>query len=537
MVGLEMLPAEILDIIIEHLVVTIGIQKAALLRTVSQGFNAAVLHAICVAQVVDINDSATPGLSLRMHPTLRGKVLATRLRAPGHASANQMAMSVVARVTLILESMMGKIDPDLAKARCEAIAGAVKLECDALVDAQIEAQNLLSGAAIVGDVPILAQLLAGDCYPPMPAAIDLNASTPYFHDCLTLAAARGHHTTVEYLLKCGTRIDSIARYWHKPHDVRSVARLADWNNHTEQARSIVLARGPPSALCVAVRGGHERVVRLLLRPQYRLHTNSVEYLRAIVAGACCGRMDLVQTLLQLLNKDISDFDDLGNKMLWEAARYNQKEVVRWLLDKGVLVNAFPSYHEPRRASAAEIAACAGNITMLRFLIERGAYINVNPRDTLGFVPIDAASKCGQEEAVELLIEYGGDPSIALSGAAFGGQVRLVRTLLSRFPELLYKDNGGVGRTAMCSALMAGNLAVITALVEAGQSLDDGYEHPSHKPVNFAKRYNRPWVVKHLNSLGARETNEKIVPELPCKCVSQSRGILISERTWQWVGRY
>ena len=539
MAGLDVLPTEILDLVIEYLVVTIGIQKAVLLRTVSQRLNAAILHAICVARVIDLNDPATPDLSLRMHPSLRGKIMAAQLRAPGHSNANQMALSVVARVSSMLESIMGKTDLELAKSRCEAIAGAVKIKCNTPVDAQIEAQNLLSGAAIVGDMSLVAKLLAGDCSPPLPASIDLNASTPYFHDCLTLAAARGHYAAAEHLLECGARIDSFAHCWRIPHGARNVDGLADWNNHSELVRCRAMFREPPSALRVAVRGGHEQVVHLLLRPQYRLHTNSVEYLRAVVAGASSGRMDLIQALLQLLNKDISNFNGLGNEMLWTAVRYNQKDIVQWLLDKGVDVNAFPWSPYSRRDGAAEIAACTGNITMLRFLIERDASINVNPRNPLGFahVPIEAASKCGQEEAVELLIEHGGDPSKALGGAAFGGQVRLVRTLLSRFPDLLYKDAGKLGRSAMCDASMSGNLAVMTALVEAGLSLHDGYEYPSHKPISWAKEHGRPWVVSHLKSLGARETNEEVVPSNPWSCVRDSRSILISERTWQWVGRY
>lgn len=186
MAGLDALPTEILDLVIEYLVVTIGIQKAVLLRTVNQRLNAAVLHAICVAQVIDLNDPATPDLSLRVHPSLRGKTIAAQLRATGHSNANQMALSVVARVSSMLEAMMGKTDPELAKSRCEAIAGEVKIKCNTLVDAQIDAQNLLSGAAIVGDVALVAKLLAGDCSPSLPVSIDLDASTPYFHDCLTL---------------------------------------------------------------------------------------------------------------------------------------------------------------------------------------------------------------------------------------------------------------------------------------------------------------------------------------------------------------
>ena len=346
MVSLEILPMEILDLVIEHLVVTIGIQKGVLLRTVSRNFNAALLQAICVTQVIDINDPATPNLSVRMDPSLRGKIIAAKSRAPSHFNANQMPLSVVATVSSMVESTIGKTDQELAKSRRESIAGAVKIECKTPVDAQIEVQNLLSGAAIVGDVSVLERLLAGECSPSLPASIDVNGTTPYFHDCLTLAAARGHVAAVAYLLGRGARIDSIAGYWHSPHEPHNIAGLADWNKHAEWVRHRALSREPPSALRVAVREGHEKVVSLLLQRQHRLHTNSIEYLRAIVAGAYSGRMELIQLLLQSLDKDFSDFDGLGNEMLWAAVRCNRKKVVEWLLDNGVDVNAFTS--SPRR---------------------------------------------------------------------------------------------------------------------------------------------------------------------------------------------
>lgn len=534
MIGLELLPTEIFDLVIEHLVVIIGIQKAVLLRTVSQGFNAAIIHAICIAQVIDMDDSATPDLSARMEPSLRGSIIATKLRAPGHANGSQMALSVVAKVSSMLESMTGNTDPAEAKSRCESIAAAVNIECNAPVDAQIEAQNLLRGAVIIGNMSVLALLIADNCSLPLSASIDLNGSTPYFHDCLTLASARGHYAVVEHLLECGARIDSIVCHWRRPHDHENINGLADWRNHSKTVRSWALSSEPPSALRVAVQRGHEQICHLLLQPQHRFDTNSVEYLRAIVAGACSGHMNLIQVLFKLIKKDVSDFDHLGSEMLWAAVRHNRVEVVQWLLDKGVDVNAFPwsPYGEP--TGAAEIAACTGNIIMLRFLIERGARVNVSPWSWSGPVPIQAASQCGQEEAVELLLEHGADPTKALKRAAFGGQIRLIRTLLGRFPDLPFRENGDVGRSAMLHALMAGNLAIITALVEGGVSLNDNYECPSRQPLIVARSYRRPWVVGHLKSLGARDNNEEIVAS---RCIEESRGVLISERTWQWVSRY
>ena len=85
------------------------------------------------------------------------------------------------------------------------------------------------------------------------------------------------------------------------------------------------------------------------------------------------------------------------------------------------------------------------------------------------------------------------------------------------------------------ALLAGNLTVMTILVEAGVSLNDGYEDPSDiLPLKLAKQGCEPWIIKHLISLDAQQTDEEADTKVFQNTV---RGVRISERTWEWVGRY
>ena len=394
MADLLALATEILDIVVEHLVITIGIQKAVLLRTVSRAFDSAILHAICVTQVVEISDIATPRMGVRMDPTLRGKIIAVKSHSVARTSTNYSYLSIIAKVNSILDDMIGDTDPEIIESRHISVAGAVNIESNDHVDTQTEAQNLLSGAAITGNVSVLISLLVDD-------ATDPNASTTYFYPPLPLAAARGHLAAVQCLLDYGARHHAIASSRYRPHSHHKLDDLADWNRYREDTvQSESLCWEPPTALRAAVRGGHESVVRLLLQPQYRLDTNSIEYLRAILAGAQAGRLDLIKKLFLVIGKDLSDFRGLGNDMLLAAIRFDRKEVVQWLLNKGVDVNAV-RYHR-----AVERAVCSGNISMVQFLIERGAVVNSNPWNKSGYVPIEAASECGQEEVVGLLIEHG-----------------------------------------------------------------------------------------------------------------------------------
>ena len=62
----------------------------------------------------------------------------------------------------------------------------------------MEALNLLSGAAIIGNLSVLESLLGRS--ESSSASVDTNDVTPHFHSPLTLAAAWGHLDIVRYLL-------------------------------------------------------------------------------------------------------------------------------------------------------------------------------------------------------------------------------------------------------------------------------------------------------------------------------------------------
>ena len=522
---LQVLPSEIFDLIIDHLVVAIGIQKAVLLRTTNRAFDVSIIRAICITQVIDIDDPATANLASRIDPTLRGMILA--VKSLFTIGARKGYLSTVANVNRTLDSMINEPEQKLVKLRHEAVAGAVLLVDDCPVDAKIEAQNVLSGAAITGNISTLKSLL--DHSEGLSYRVDVNGFTPYFHSPLTLAAARGHLGVVRQLLDCGARLDAVSSYWRQH---RNLASQAEWNSQDEEIRHLALCEEPPSALRAAARGGHADIVHLLLRPEHRLPIASLEYLRAILASAEAGRLDLIGALFRAIRKDLSGFTGLGNEMLWVATRYDRKDVVQMLLDNGVDIDAFPDRFRTYYG-ALQIAASLGNTSMVHFLIDRGADVNLNGQGRDGYLPIEGAARCGQEEVVELLIKHGAHPSEALRSAAEGGQPRLMKLMLSRFPDLLNLE-GDTGREALWKALAAGNLTAISMLVEGGVSLNDGYEHPSLLPLDLAKKYYGPWVVDHLISLGAQGTDvEGSVRRMNINV----RCVRVSERTWEWVGKY
>lgn len=525
-VGLETLPCEVFDLVIEKLLPIIGILKAVRLRTTSRAFDLAIMQAICVTQVIDIEDPALNNLFFHMDPRLRGKTLAIRSLSVTAAANSKCYISIIARLSHKLADLANEIDQAVVHRWRVSIAGVVDVHSQKHLADQDEAQNLLCAAAIIGDVFVLKLVLEGE----KTGSADVNGLTTFFDQPLTLAAAGGHLAAVQYLLNSGARLDAVP----KPGFWLSFPQ-ADYNKKDAHQRRMALRdRRPSTALRTAVQGGHTDIVRLLLRPEYRLDPGSLEYLRAIMAAAAAGRLDLAEALFGAIGKNWFSFKGLRYFIMRKALQNDQKTVVEFLLNTGIKVNAFDDRMGAYRGTL-EIAAAKGHVGMVMFLIERGADVTLGGIDHR--FPVMKAAACGHDEIVDLLIQHGADPVHAFLGAAKGGQARLLDHLLIHFPDLPTREAGNVGREALEYALRTG-LTSITRLVKAGVSLNDGWE-PSELPLNAAKRVYGLWVVNHLLSLGARQTDQAIeaVNEPDPRLQRDVGGIAVSERTWEWIGKY
>lgn len=126
-VRLQTLPPEVFDLIIEQLLPMIGIFKAVRLRATSKAFDSAILHAICITQVIDTRDPALKHLLVSMNPKLRGKIIATQSIFARNAASSRKHVSVVARMTHALQTLTNETNHAIMRRWRESIAEMVNI--------------------------------------------------------------------------------------------------------------------------------------------------------------------------------------------------------------------------------------------------------------------------------------------------------------------------------------------------------------------------------------------------------------------------
>ncbi|KAI1383892.1 ankyrin repeat-containing domain protein [Hypoxylon trugodes] len=536
-VKLEAFPAPVFMSIIEHLVVSIGIYKAVLLRRVNRSFNATILHAICVSQVVDMYDPATPHVKYDIPPSLRGAILLIRSRSPN--ATKQELPSVILSVNREIDRLTQPTEErrdEQHRIISEAVAvGINPFKLNYIekglkdIDEETHAQNLFCAAIVLGNLPLVKSMLEDLAL----ISVRVNANNLYFGPPLQIACARGHIDIVRYLLSHGANIqeDSEDLDWN-PN-----LRLRVFQKHVYQS-----PEGSP--LRAALHGGHEDIANLLLEPEYRPSPTplKMEFVESIVAAVRSGLYPFYQRLIQMTGKPLSDYPGLGGKLLREAVEYNQEGIMRMLLEKdGVDVNSVSDEATLSTRSALYTAACMGKAHVVRVLIGYGTKLRP---PHYGPCPLEGAARGGHEEAVEILLDHGEPRALAFKCAVESGQVHLAKWLVARYPSIIMEKYGRMRPINLMSmAIMNKNLDMIAFLLDAGLPLNYEYIAHSELPMVEAKTSAAEWVANFLLTLGFKdeEIDESARPayysEVDITKVLSCRGVRLTKRTWNWVSKY
>ena len=162
--------------------------------------------------------------------------------------------------------------------------------------------------------------------------------------------------------------------------------------------------------------------------------------------------------------------DASKNPLYLAAEAGNVRLVRKLVQEGMDVNMTT---KTTGGSALFVAALKGNLPIVQCLLQHGA--DKNKADSKGQTPLSAAADKGHLAVVQYLLEQGADVENVdlangpLFAAARSGRLDLLQCLLKHGADKDKANNNGC--TPLIVAAAKGHLAVVQSLLEHGADKD------------------------------------------------------------------
>ncbi|KAF9050900.1 ankyrin repeat-containing domain protein [Rhodocollybia butyracea] len=171
-----------------------------------------------------------------------------------------------------------------------------------------------------------------------------------------------------------------------------------------------------SALHAAANRGHEGIVHTLLERGAEVNAQGEKYGTALQAAAANGHDAIVSFLLENgadVNVQGGHYGNALQAAVWTIPSH--KPTINLLLEKGAEVNA----QEGLYGNALQVAACRGDLAIVKILLDKGAEVNAQGGhygDAL-----QAAASRGHEAIVNLLMEKGA--AVNIQGGCHGSAIQ------------------------------------------------------------------------------------------------------------------
>ena len=217
-----------------------------------------------------------------------------------------------------------------------------------------------------------------------------------------------------------------------------------------------------NALCTAIHNGDDKLVQILLDKGADINTQS-NYRSALGAASLRNNNKMMQMLLDK-EVDINVRSEIYGNALKMASDEGHDKAVQMLLDKGVDINA-QDY-----GNALQQASYGGHDKVVQILLDKGADVNAQGGEFGN--ALQAASYGGHDKVVQMLLDKGADINSqdrvfgnALQAASYGGHHKVVRLLLNHNAVVNRKDIQG--RTAFHLASAGGQMEIVETLLSFG----------------------------------------------------------------------
>ena len=215
-------------------------------------------------------------------------------------------------------------------------------------------------------------------------------------------------------------------------------------------------------------------------PNVQLTGNQSDFLKIVVAAA--GRGDL-ETIRQLLDDNpawIHTVGSHGRTMLWEAAYRGKLEMVKFLLERGADINLPGCYHIQHRIEITSycIARHEGRDRVADYLLQHGATLYIHTTAYLG-----------DYDAVRSHLD-------SHPGLVNRGYLQAVMLPAGNPHSFEHRDTAWA--TPLCYAIMGGNPKIVELLISRGATI----KPHSERFLDYAVSEDRVEITKLLLENGA-----------------------------------
>ena len=215
-------------------------------------------------------------------------------------------------------------------------------------------------------------------------------------------------------------------------------------------------------------------------PNVQLTGKQSDFLKIVAAAAGRGDLETVRQLVDDNPNWIHTVGSHGRTMLWEAAYRGKLEVVKFLLERGADINLPGCYHIKHRLEITPycVARYEGRDRVAAYLLEQGATIDIH-----------TAAYLGDYDAVRAHLDT--DASLVNSGY-------LQAVMLPAGAPVTFEYRETAWATPLCYAIIGGNRAIVELLISRGATIAPY----SERLLDYAVSKGRVDIVKLLLDNGA-----------------------------------
>ncbi|KAF7893918.1 hypothetical protein EAF00_007432 [Botryotinia globosa] len=502
------LPDDVLAVMFDQILVTIGVWNIMNLRVLCRLFNTIFTKTLCLNYMADPKgpvddaleiclkypDSKLPGIThLLIHLEMKYNPHHIILSPVSYAiqSLKTRSSNIQTRdkQTAFEIQVCHAIEERACSRRRLQFRNAAIGEDD---EARLDIKTTLSVAIIAGDVFVVRELLEN-------CNADADLDNRYFGRPLHLAASYGRTEIIEILL-----------VWCRFEFSSAISNPSVKEVHNAPAEVHLHFREPftnssmkwPSRSC---KTSHQATLQRLFRAAAR-------------SGSIALISILAESFLESLPSDLPS--NIREEMLIQSIYWGKEETIQLMISSGVDINfqVSATWETMPNWSPIHCAAYKGRSKVVQLLLENGANrddyatgirVRYNNMDAIRF----AVSK-GHEDVVHVLL----NPSVSLARdrgynaaligiASFWSQHHIMRLLLKNAAD----SDTPIKRTALFNAIENGDLPSLRLLVEAGYPAETTKDvNPVNfgsSPVFLAKKRGWPHILEYIFSV----ISEKIDP--------------------------